>query len=95
MRSRTCCLARSIHRGSCSGWAVSWSTPPSRASSREEPFVYVLGNRLVAPGTGSRTAGSSACMLMDMIRGHEPTTPEISWAHARQPGRGSPGGRSP
>jgi hypothetical protein len=29
MRSRTFCLVRSIVLGSCSGWAVRWSTPPS------------------------------------------------------------------
>src|SRR5829696_8085061 len=63
IRSRMCCLARSIALGSCAGWAVNWSHLRVAGHQGEEPFMHVLHNWLVAqdppvtPGCGAVGAG--------------------------------------
>jgi hypothetical protein len=78
MRSRTCCLARSIAVGSCSGWVVSGCTPLVERHQGEEPFRHVLHNRLVAPGAEL----ADGCRLGSAFR---PSLTGFAWSSLAKP----------
>src|SRR4029453_16629618 len=75
MRSRTCCLACSMALGSCAGWAVRGPHLLVERHQRQEPFMHVLDNRLVAPGMeladgcGNHVEAAPAAGDLDQVNG--------------------------